>query len=97
MFLLVVLSYPEPMTTTKRRRTDEAFPGIACRILKEKSNALKWDIINEAAFEMEVSPATTARYLAKYASHNGPLRLIRGVYVRCNCGSHASDETYDSL
>jgi hypothetical protein len=67
---------------TKRTPKDEPFIKLVCQFLQEQPNSTRRDVIQEAAFELDVSTVTAARYIKKDTAKIAAFEM-HGYRVRC--------------
>lgn len=66
------------------RAAEKEFLRLADRLLEEGGGEIEVEyLVGYAAYELDVSPATVKRYMAKHSTHpSAPFRVTRGVIVR---------------
>lgn len=71
---------------------ESEFADALCALLDEHRKVTAREAVNETAFELDLSPVTTKRYLSKHTARNAQFAIVNKFVV---CKIHNHERKYD--
>lgn len=71
---------------------ESEFADALCALLDENKKVTAREAVNETAFELDLSPVTTKRYLSKHTTRNAQFSIVNKFVV---CKIHNHDRRFD--
>lgn len=71
---------------------ESEFADALCALLDENKKVTAREAVNETAFELDLSPVTTKRYLSKHTTRNAQFAIVNKFVV---CKIHNHDRRFD--
>lgn len=67
---------------------ESEFAAALCSLLDENEKVTAREAVNETAFELDLSPVTTKRYLSKHTTRNAQFSIVN-KFVVCKIHNHS--------
>lgn len=71
---------------------ESEFADALCALLDENKKVTAREAVNETAFELDLSPVTTKRYLSKHTTRNAQFAIVNKFVV---CKIHNHERRFD--